>query len=289
MHAEAIAQSDDRNSQNITGWSDSENKLNQITANTPSPQIPEVPKSPETTTATPPKPTAPDIERLQKLGQHLAEEQPVAPTVETQLSDSKIIPQSSTTVEPLKSLAIDSKPILQPSDLDNQSQVSPKSTNSEDQSYLLNTITALGIVIAIIFLLKKIISKMSGTVSTKTNNSLVELLSRTSVAPRNHVLVLRVGQRVLIVSDSSQGLRTLSEITNPEEIAHILANVSAGKPNSVSRSFNQLFKRYDGDYDQSQWTEEGADQSEHAVDRARDSVSSLLSRVKSMSSRGGSS
>ena len=127
---------------------------------------------------------------------------------------------------------------------------------------------------------------MKGRVAAPASTSVLEVLSRVSIAPRNHVLLMRLGSRILVVGDSPAGLRTLADIADPEEVAGLLAAVVAAKPNSISAGFSQMIGRFQGAYhDDARVADEGNDTAELHVDRARDRLSSLLSRVRSMSSR----
>ncbi len=155
------------------------------------------------------------------------------------------------------------------------------------QGWVLNTLTALGVVIGLVLVLRVVVTKLGGRAATAPSRA-VEVLSRTSVAPKNHVLLLRVGGRVLVVGDSSAGLRTLSEIDDPEEVASLLQSVEVGRDASMTNGFNKLLARYTGSYSQREmYDEEGMDDGEVRVDRARDSVSSLLGRVRSIAGGGG--
>ncbi|MFP4144531.1 MAG: flagellar biosynthetic protein FliO [Phycisphaeraceae bacterium] len=156
----------------------------------------------------------------------------------------------------------------------------------DDDGWMLSTLAALGLVIGLILLLRWGWTRMGGKVAAGSS-PVVEVLSRTTVAPRNHVLLLRVGGRILVVSDSAGGMRTLESVTDPEEVAELLQGVTAAKETSASRSFGQLLGRFGGDYDQPDPLETGLDDEEHLVDRAREGVSGLLSRVRTMSGKKG--
>jgi flagellar biogenesis protein FliO len=154
--------------------------------------------------------------------------------------------------------------------------------------WIVKTLGALAVVIGLIFVVRSVLGRVAGSVTSSAFSPAVEVLSRVTVAPRNHILLVRLGKRVLVLGDSSAGLRKLADITEPDEVAGVLAAVSAGKPNSISRGFGHLMERFNRDYrPEEEWVEEGADRHEHAVDRARDQVGSLLSRVRALSGRGG--
>ena len=149
--------------------------------------------------------------------------------------------------------------------------------------YVLSTLAALGVVIGLVFAARWAYTRMGGTVVTRSS-AVVEVLSRTSVAPKNHVLLLRVGQRVLVVGDSGGGgLRTLADLDDPEEVASVLQAVTATQQASVTRSFNAMMSRFQGDTSGNATRhDEGSDHSEVHVDRTRDALSGLASRLRSL-------
>lgn len=155
------------------------------------------------------------------------------------------------------------------------------------RGWALSTLAALGVVIALIFAARWVYTKMGGAVVARPS-PVIEVLSRTPVAPKNHVLLLRVGQRVLVVGDSSSGLSTLADVTDPEEVASLLQSVSTHSERSVSKSFNSLVSRFNSDYDSKSRAElEGNDTSEIHLDRTRNSLSGLSSKLRTLGSKGG--
>jgi flagellar biogenesis protein FliO len=157
--------------------------------------------------------------------------------------------------------------------------------------WVLQTLAALGLVIGLILLGRWLWIKLSGQVPTRTSGSrAVEVLSRTAVAPKNHVLLLRVGERILIVGDSSQGLQTLAQVDEPDEVAELLTAVTSQNEHSVSGQFRQVMSRVSGRFDATAAAaEDGRDEGEHHLDRSRAAVSSLMSRVRHIANRGGAS
>ncbi len=148
------------------------------------------------------------------------------------------------------------------------------------RGWLLKTLTALGVVIGLALLVRMGYARLGGKVAT-SQSPVVEVLSRTNVAPRSHVLLLRVGGRVLVVSDSSAGMRTLASVDDPEEVADLLGAVSAAKPASISRGFAQLFQRFNEEHEQQDKLDD-AGSPEQRVGRVRESMSDLLARVRGL-------
>ncbi len=155
--------------------------------------------------------------------------------------------------------------------------------------YVLSTLAALGVVIGLVFAARWAYTKMGGTVIARSS-PIVEVLSRTPVAHKSHVLLLRVGQRVLVVGDSGGGgLRTLADLNDAEEVAAVLQSVTAGQETSVSRSFNALVSRFNHDAEgggRESRLELGGDDSEVRMDRTRDALSGLASRLRTLGGAG---
>lgn len=93
--------------------------------------------------------------------------------------------------------------------------------------YMLHTLAALGVVIGLLYGLKAIAAKLGGFEPARASAA-VEVLSRTAVGPKGHVLLLRVGGRVLVVGDSAAGgLRTLDCVEGDDEVAELLRATQA--------------------------------------------------------------
>ncbi|MEM7576089.1 MAG: flagellar biosynthetic protein FliO [Planctomycetota bacterium] len=155
---------------------------------------------------------------------------------------------------------------------------------------ILSTLAALGVVIALIFGVRFLLARATKTPMVSASSA-VEVLSRTSVAPRSHVLLLRVGPQVLVVGESSGGLRTLSTVQDEQDVATLLQAVESSKPQSIAGGFSSLMGKFNGQYEQTDTAdpltappidrfEAGLDQSEAPVDRARHGLSALAGRLR---------
>ncbi|MEX0886484.1 MAG: flagellar biosynthetic protein FliO, partial [Phycisphaeraceae bacterium] len=157
--------------------------------------------------------------------------------------------------------------------------------SATDGSWMLNTLGSLAVVIGLILAIRWAWQKVGGQPAAAGHSPVVEVLSRTAVAPRNHILLVRVGPRILVVGDSAAGLRTLANVDEPDEVADLLQAVTAAHH---GRSFSRTLDRFSAEHDAHAYDPElGGDNSEHLVDRARDSLSSLLSRLRTAAGKGG--
>ena len=168
-----------------------------------------------------------------------------------------------------------------------RSPASKSGAKSANSQWWLRTLAALGAVIGLILLLRAVVSKLSGRPIATAASPVFEVLTRTSIAPRNHLLLIRLGKRLLVVGQTPAGLHTLANIDDSEEVAELLSSVTAAGDRSVSSGFAQLFKRFNSEYRQEQRVaEEGADDGEYHIDRARDRVSGLVGKLRSFGANG---
>jgi flagellar protein FliO/FliZ len=100
-------------------------------------------------------------------------------------------------------------------------------------------------VIGVILLLRWGASRMALVPGTNRSGA-VKVLSRSVVSPRQQVLVLQVGRRLVIVGDSAGQMHPLCEITDPDEVAAMIGG-SRREATAVAernpKSFTSLFTR----------------------------------------------
>lgn len=155
-------------------------------------------------------------------------------------------------------------------------------------SWIATTGGALAVVIGLILLLRAGFLKLSGQSALTRGNAVVEVLSRVTLHPKSRLLLVRAGSRLLLLGETPQGINTLAQIDSPEEVAAILQTLTAGQPSSATQAFQNLLDRMGNDYDDRlRLADEGRDNQETNVDRARNGVGGLLSRVQSLGVRGG--
>lgn len=183
-------------------------------------------------------------------------------------------------------------------DPDDQRPLGPRSTSGAAGAAALDSapagssplsiIGALGLVIIAIFAARGGLRRLLGGAVAAGQSSAVQVLTRIAVAPRNHVLLLRVGGRVLVVSDSAAGMRTLAQIDQPEEVADLLTTISSAKSTSAAGGFRQMLASFSGGYEGRSAADDGGDDGEFRIDRARDHVSGLLGKLRNVSRSRGS-
>jgi flagellar biogenesis protein FliO len=102
---------------------------------------------------------------------------------------------------------------------------------------------ALAIVLTLIFALRHVMKRAFGVAGAGASSRAVVVLSRTVLAPRQQVMLLHVGRRLIVVGDSGGQMSTLSEITDPDEVAALVGQLRDEKLSSAAPAFGGLLGR----------------------------------------------
>ncbi len=95
-----------------------------------------------------------------------------------------------------------------------------------------------------IFALRWAARRFFATPGAASGSSAVQVLSRSAFSPRQQVVLIRVGRRVLVVSDNGQQLSSLAQISEPDEVAALLGQVRERTEISPTKAFGNLFQRF---------------------------------------------
>jgi hypothetical protein len=71
----------------------------------------------------------------------------------------------------------------------------------------------------------------------------VQVLSRTVLSPKQQLMLVRVGRRLIVVADSGGQMAPLSEITDPDEVAALVGQVKDEKLSAAAPAFGGLLGR----------------------------------------------
>jgi flagellar protein FliO/FliZ len=146
---------------------------------------------------------------------------------------------------------------------------------------------ALAIVIGLIYAARWFVKRFYNGSVMPAGSRVVQVLNRTVLAPKQQILLLQVGKRVVVVGESNGNLTTLAQIEDADEIAQLTGRLQeerAGK----STGFSGMFGRA-----QSKMAEEPAETnvplSAHDVEdstpdaiQMKSELSGLLDKVRSI-------
>jgi len=150
----------------------------------------------------------------------------------TTADTSSITPHPQPTVEKVIRRSSDSAPTTR------QSTVT-KAPTFDTQRVILS----LGLVLGLILVLRWASQKMFGKQIGGRASRAVQVLSRNPISPKQQLLVVQVGRRLVVVGDSGQQMNALCEITDPEEMAALIGQLHEEKRESSSNPFGSIFGR----------------------------------------------
>ena len=144
---------------------------------------------------------------------------------------------------------------------------------------------ALAAVLGLIFLLRWCSRFFFPTMAGRRATRAVEVLARAPISPKQQIMLIRVGRRVLVVGDSGVQMNSLCEVSDPDEVAALVGQLQDERLAPAARAFGSMFGR-------SRRPFESADESglggalidepdeTQTVASARDEISGLRDRVR---------
>ncbi|MCU0720589.1 MAG: flagellar biosynthetic protein FliO [Pirellula sp.] len=113
---------------------------------------------------------------------------------------------------------------------------------SSQWTTLLSVGFSLCIVVCLFLGVAWVAKKSMPASSSRLPSEVVEVLGRSTIAPRQQVYVLRFGRKLLLVSQQPGQTQTLSEITDEEEVIRLAGICEANSPRSATRTFSDVLK-----------------------------------------------
>jgi len=124
-----------------------------------------------------------------------------------------------------------------------------QSTATSSAMQIGRVVLALGGVIGLIVVLRVFAKRVIPGVTAARASSSVKILGRCPVSARQNLLVVQFGKRLVLVGDGGTNLNPLCEITDPQEVADILAQ-ARDESISVAQRFESMFGRARKDFDE---------------------------------------
>lgn len=165
-----------------------------------------------------------------------------------------------------------------------QSTTRPAPTSTGFET--VRVVFALGLVIVVIFLLRWIAQQFFGMPSIRKSSRAVQVLGRSMVSPKQQVLLLQVGRRVIVVGDCGGQMSALAQITDPDEIAELAGKIQEDNAASSTRTFGSLFGKAQATFEEPEEVEkkpagDGSDL-DPALATTRAELSGLMEKVRSV-------
>lgn len=105
-------------------------------------------------------------------------------------------------------------------------------------------VASLCFVLGLFFFLAWLVRRAVPRAARALPTDVAEPLGRISLAPRHDAQLLRVGNKLLLVSLSPAGAEPLVEITDPVEVDRLIGICKQDQPDSSTTTFKQVFQQF---------------------------------------------
>jgi flagellar biogenesis protein FliO len=85
---------------------------------------------------------------------------------------------------------------------------------------------ALAVVIGLVILLRWLARRWFPNVTGARAAGVVRVLAKSSVTPKQQVLLVQVGRRIIVACDNGTQMNALSEISDPDEVASLVGQLN---------------------------------------------------------------
>ncbi|HUU59032.1 MAG TPA: flagellar biosynthetic protein FliO, partial [Phycisphaerae bacterium] len=95
---------------------------------------------------------------------------------------------------------------------------------SEDKGFdwgWVQPAVALAIVVGLLFGLRWLLRRLGARGQAAANSDVIQVLARMSLSPKERLLLVRLGGRLVLVGSGTAGLTALCEITDPREVSEL--------------------------------------------------------------------
>ncbi|MCA9249007.1 MAG: flagellar biosynthetic protein FliO [Planctomycetales bacterium] len=103
---------------------------------------------------------------------------------------------------------------------------------------------ALCLVLGAFFLVAWLVRKSMPAAAATLPADVAEPLGRILLAPRHYAHLIRLGNKLLLVSLSQAGAETLAEVTDPVEVDRLSGICRQTHPHSSTNAFRQVFEQF---------------------------------------------
>jgi flagellar biogenesis protein FliO len=108
-------------------------------------------------------------------------------------------------------------------------------------------LSSLAIVLSLFFLVIWVSRRGTSKGLGKLPRDVIEILGQTTLTARQPMHLIRIGNKLLLVVTTPDGAKTLTEISDAEEVERIRAICEKDKPDSISSSFRDVFSKLNSD------------------------------------------
>lgn len=117
---------------------------------------------------------------------------------------------------------------------------------------------ALAAVLILIFFTQRVWKRLGLPGGGGRASQALQVVSRLNLAPKQQLLLVRVGRRCVLIGNSAAQMAPLCEIADPDEVASLIGQTAAEREGSITASFNAVLGGAEAQFDHADRGEAGA-------------------------------
>ena len=129
---------------------------------------------------------------------------------------------------------------------DESSANRPRDGLPRGASHLSTMLVSLAVVLGLFFLVAWTLRRSLPRTAQRLPREVVEVLGQAALAHRQQAQLVRLGNKLLLVSVSSSGAETLAEVTDPVEVARLAALCRGPSGAAAAANFRDVFQQLRG-------------------------------------------
>jgi flagellar biogenesis protein FliO len=165
---------------------------------------------------------------------------------------------------------------------------------SPGQLQIGRVMLALGIVIAMILTMRWAGRKFFPSAGVPRSSGSMKILTRLVISPKQQLLMIQVGKRIVVVGEAGGQMSPLTEFTDCEEVASMLVQLSDERAQTSFKGFGSLFHRAETDFEEKTATEkqkpaiaDSPSASDPVIEDTRGEIHDLADKVRLLSAQFG--
>lgn len=137
-------------------------------------------------------------------------------------------------------------------------------------------------VLVVIGVMSLVIKKFMPTRKFAFNSDVLRIVSRTPVGPKQTLMLVKLGRRLLLLGVSPEQIQALTTVDDPDQVAVLLGEAASGRADSMTRAFETSIREESEAY----VPELDDEAEEDATVATRGQVQGLLNKVRQLAGRG---
>ena len=103
---------------------------------------------------------------------------------------------------------------------------------------MMPLLAVLGLIVAAVLVVKRFLPARA----SPTAFGAVEVVARTPVSPKQNLMLVKLGQRLILVGVSPERMEALATVEDPHEVALLLGRAESQGPRSMTQAFAHSFQ-----------------------------------------------